>query len=820
MKAVIENLAGGGAQIPARVRGPEAAKPTPARLCRHCGSPLLSAAASEPGFCCSGCAYVFRLVNEHGLENYYHIRDAVTPPVSPAVFEPRDHAWLAELQATAENSSATPELTLGLQGLSCAGCVWLIERLFQRQAGSLEAEANPQLGTLRLRWARGACDVAAFAQTLQSFGYLVGAPGAEPAGSESRLLVTRVGLCAAFAMNTMLFTLPVYFGMRPDAPYARLFGLLSLGFATLSVAVGGSYFLNRAWSALRRGIMHIDLPIAIGILGAYLGSVGGWILGREALVYFDFVSAFVLLMLIGRWAQTAAVEQNRRRLLASSMRPERVRVLRAGTAIERTLEELRAGDSIEIRTGETVPVEARLESTAATFGLAWITGEADPRDCRAGARVPAGAVNLSRMPVRLFASQPWSASLLARLWQPAERASHRHRFLERIVSGYLVAIFTVAIVAGTGWWFTTHDPVRTWSAVIAVLVVSCPCAIGLAFPLADELATVAMRQAGVFVREPGLWPRLGRIRKIVFDKTGTLTLENPVLQSPAALATLAPEARSALFALVQDSPHPVSQSLRENLLAGNLVPPEPASPDEWQEEPGQGVTLRWGTTRWSLGRPGWRNNATTANSGPADGKDFDTVLARDGKALAYFRFTDSIRPGVREEIQALRAEGREVFILSGDRHEKVETLAAALGLPVRNALGGLSPEEKASWLRQHDRSDTMMLGDGANDSLAFNAAFACGTPVIHRGVLGEKADFYYLGRGLAGLRRLFAVDAMRRKTQAGLLVFSIAYNLLAVGLAASGHMNPLLAAIFMPVSSLVTLALVALGMRRARQFRS
>jgi Cu2+-exporting ATPase len=610
-------------------------------------------------------------------------------------------------------------------------------------------------------------------------------------------------------MNIMLFALPVYFGMDKSFPYARLFGLLSAAFATLSVLVGGGYFFSRAFRALRERVMHIDLPIAVGIIGAYGGSLYGWLAGRESFVYFDFVGTFILLMLVGRWAQVAAVERNRRRLLTAQARPDKVRIVAAdGTVADRAVENLRPGESFLIRPGQVVPVEAQLESAAATFGTAWINGEADPRECRAGARLPAGAVNLSRTEVRLRAAQAWSDSLLAQLLQPAKRGVFRHRFIERIVSGYLIGVFVVATATGLAWWFGSHDAVRTWSIVTAVLVVSCPCAIGLAFPLADELATVALRRAGVFVREGDLWPRLGRIRKIIFDKTGTLTLETPVLQNPAALAALTPGARAALLALVRDNPHPISQSLYENLLGVGLPITEELA-GGITEEPGFGVALHAGNGLWSLGRPGWRGGSVPAFLTD----DHDTEFAHDGEVLARFRFKDTARLGARDEIAALRGLGFEVFILSGDRRAKVAEMAAALGLPPQNALGECTAQEKADWLRTHDRRDTLMLGDGANDSLAFNAAFARGTPVIHRGVLESKADFYYLGRGLGGLRELFSVNAARRRTQTWLLVFSVVYNALAVGLAVAGLMSPLLAAMLMPASSLLSLAIVAAGMR-------
>ncbi len=817
MSVISNDLVDRNASPKVRVRGLRASPAVPVHPCLHCGAPLVGESARQSGFCCSGCAYVYRLVHEHGLDGYYKMREAVVAPVDQAVFHARDFTWLVELQSVAEKSPATPELELEVQGISCAGCVWLIERLFHQQTGALQIETDAPLGRLRLRWTTGQFDAPAFARTLHSFNYLLGPPGEEPVVPESRQLVRRIGLCAAFSMNVMLFTLPVYFGMTKEFTYARLFGLLSLAFATFSLLTGGVYFINRASRALRDGVMHIDLPIAVGITGAYLGSLYGWISGRGELVYFDFVAVFILLMLAGRWAQTAAIERNRHRLLSGHVRPRKVRVNTPQGDSERAVEELVVGDVFAVRSGEVVPVEARLDSPGATLGTAWINGEAEARTCRAGARVPAGAVNLGRAEISLCAAQPWSDSLLAQLLRPARRDAYRHTFLERVIRGYLIGILVVATAAGLGWWFVSHNAARTWAVVTAVLVVSCPCAIGLAFPLTDEMATVALRRRGVFVREGDLWPRLARIRKIIFDKTGTLTLETPVLENPEALTVLAPAARAALLALVQDNPHPVSQSLCECLLADGPAAPgaSPGPPGEISEETGHGVILQTATTRWSLGRPHWRGGKGSACHIIDDKTSaaHDAEFAGDGVVLARFRFSDAARPGASGEISALQCRGFATYILSGDLGGKVDAMASALGIAPENAIAEATPAGKAEWVRRIDRRDTLMLGDGANDSLAFDAALVRGTPVIHRGVLEGKSDFYYLGRNLAGLQELFTVAAVRRRTQRWLLIFSIAYNVLAVGLAASGRMNPLIAAILMPVSSLMTLLIVVLGMR-------
>jgi Cu2+-exporting ATPase len=765
--------------------------------CRHCGAPLIDERMRASGFCCAGCSYVYRLVHEQGFAGYYRIKDDITAPADAAVFQPRDYSWLAEAQHGAEAADTKiPELMLDVQGISCAGCVWLIERVFQQQPGARGIFVNAQYGSMRLRWVRGEFSAPEFARKLQALGYLAGPAGQLAAEPESRGLVRRIGLCAAFAMNAMLFSLPAYFGMERSFEWAGLFGVLSLAFGTLSLLVGGTHFLGRAVHALRERAMHIDLPISIGIVGAYAGSLYGWIVGDERYVYFDFVSAFILLMLVGRWAQVAAVERNRRRLLGQQPKPQPVRLV-DGPAIP--ADQVRTAQELVLRSGQTVPVEARLDGEAAAFSLASINGEAEPRIFATGQRVPAGAVLVSRGERRVTALQGWENSLLAQLLQPGDGRGERELFLEKIVRGYLVAILGIAAISGVAWGLAGAGALHAGAVVTAVLVVSCPCAIGLAFPLADEMATVALRRRGVFVRETGLWSRLARVRALVFDKTGTLTLETPSLQNPEALQALDASARAALCALVRDNPHPVSQSLHELLLVEGTCD---ALAGEVRETVGQGVELG----AWSLARAGWKDG------GPAGA---ETVLARDGEVLARFRFADMARADAREELKALQREGFSIHILSGDEREKVALIARQLELDPAAALGEMTPQGKADWLSARGIDDALMLGDGANDSLAFDRALCRGTPVVHRGVLERKADFYYLGRGIGGLRTLFAVDRIRRRTQRVILIFSVAYNLLAVGLAVAGHMNPLVAAALMPANSLMTLALVTHGMRPA-----
>jgi len=773
--------------------------------CRHCGSARLDARAPA-GFCCAGCAQVHALIVASGLERYYDLRPATVAPVNEGILAVGDFGWLAAAQAS-ETAAGRTTLRTAVRGISCVGCVWLIERLLTEGPGLRAARVNAQRGTVALEWAPGA-DLPAAACRLAGFGYLL-VPDDGGAPDEDGLTL-RLGLCGAFAMNTMLNAVPAYLGLRTDEAFAGLFRLLSVGFATLSLLVGGSYFIARAWAALRRRHLHMDLPIALGLLAAYGAAFVGWALGRPNLEYWDFVSLFTFLMLVGRWTQERAIEANRRRLPPSAPAVREVTLYADGRATEplRRVKAtaLKPGDIFGVAAGQVAPVGGRLLGDETELSLAWINGESAPVAFPTGRLVPSGAQNLGPGELRLQAAESWADSLLRKLTEAGGDGAFEARQLGRILGWYLGAVLVIAALGFLARGVSTGDWAAALQAAISVLIVSCPCAIGLAFPLATELAVGGLRRHGVYLRDHRVWERAGRIRRVVFDKTGTLTLEYPRLDEPAALARLTSAERAALATLVDHNLHPFGRSLREALGPAGMAAP---AAGVVRSIAGRGLSLRdLAGVEWTLGRPPEAAGETPLEVSATD-------FRRAGELVARFTFTEELRPRARDEIDRLRRAGIEVFLLSGDRPAKVAALLAELGLPADRGLGNLSPTAKADWVRRHGGARTLMLGDGANDALAFSEATLRGTPVVDLSLLEQQADFYLLGRDLAGLGRLLAMVRHRRQVLTEVFLFTTTYNAAVIGLALAGRMSPLWAAILMPASAILTLAHVTVRMRRA-----
>lgn len=767
----------------------------PAQACAHCGTSVVAQAA--PAFCCDGCRVVYALLHEQRLTRYYALGGGAGTPVSSS--NRRDHKWLEATAAQLQHEgSALTHIALDVQGLHCSACVWLMEELFRRAEGAGSILVNPALGTVAIT-ASPTFDVRRFVGDIESFGYVFG-PALKQAqeGSRDNGLLLRMGICVALTMNAMVFALAIYLGLRSGPTY-ELMHAAGYALSCIAVAVGGSVFFASAWRALRRGVLHMDAPIALGIALAFLGSTWSFFWGDKSASYFDTITTFITLMLVGRWLQERVLAKNRQSLLADdgvdSLFVRRV----AGSQVELVrCRDVRANDELLLAAGDLVPVNSQLLDEEASISLDWISGESAPRAYKAGALLPAGAFNAGSTAVRAKATTTIEESpLVALLRSPMTRAVDGARtsiWWQRLARYYVWGVLVIASAGGLAWYIATSNGARTLDVMTAILVVTCPCALGIATPLAYEFVQAGLRRRGLFVRTATFLDRAREVSQIVLDKTGTLTSGALALAATDGIDALSPDERNLLYNLVVRSTHPKSLAVA-TALRDRGVHFEPL--ESFTEIPGAGLLCRWRGQEVRFGAAGWAANEALGD---------DLVFAFDGKPRLRLQTCEALRSDAKQEIEALARDGYEMWIVSGDTTARVQETARILRVPADHAFAECSPTDKAAWLRAHDRRNTLMVGDGINDSLAVSQAWCGGTPAVDRPFMPARSDFYFTTAGLAPIRTaLRAARALHRVTRRN-LVFAIAYNAFAIGLCLMGVMRPWLAAVLMPASSLVVIA--------------
>lgn len=784
------------------------------RRCQHCGNQFEPRFEAET-FCCAGCRVVHDMIETGGFGTFYELlgKKTLQPAESAAARNALDER-VAEAIAEAEREcpeESPAKLTLRVGNLSCTACVWLIERLHRNCDGALKILTDTQRSIVTLWWTPGEFDVNGFIAQLHRFGYPASVvdENDEDLPSESQGLLTRLGVTAGLAMNTMVFTLPAYLGLEPGDELARLFSLVAFASSTLALAVGGSYFFQRAWTAFKANSMHMDIPISLGLAAAYAGSLIGMIFDIEGMLYFDFVATFAFLMLGGRWLHLRIVEQNRRQLRARERDLTTVFRIENNGAKQRVgLRKVEAWDVLEIPPGAIVPARAQLLDGAASFQLDWINGEPEPVSFEVGQEIPAGARNGAVEAVRLISREAFVGSTLERLLFDSPSAEAREfadPLVEKILRSYLFAVLGIAVVGGTTWFVSSQSLPSALQVFISVLVVSCPCALGLALPLLDEILLTKLKRDGIFLRRHSLWGRLRKITKLVFDKTGTLTEPAKRLLNPDVLDRLEENECEALRALTIDNSHPIAKALNETLTSRFGVELKRLDGNRL-EVPGMGVSIVRGESTWRLGRGSWATHPDDPDHGEA------CVLSCDQTSVAVFRIEETIRDGADDQLRDLRGLGYRLALLSGDPDgDRVARTARLLGLEPKDTHYNVTPEEKADYIQAEPEGSVLFIGDGGNDSLAFRAAAASGAPATGISAVEGKADFIFSGRGFHAIGQLLATARRRRHLIAAIFATAIVYNVLAVAVCLAGYMNPLLAAILMPLSSIVTTAIATRG---------
>ncbi|MBL8731704.1 MAG: heavy metal translocating P-type ATPase metal-binding domain-containing protein [Planctomycetes bacterium] len=778
------------------------------RLCTHCGLVVPHERRSSP-YCCAGCEAVNALLQAEGLTRFYDLGGRASGAVG-AVPKAPPIEWLPELEARHSAGSVT-RLVLDVQGLRCAACVWLLQTLWKRIPGGRDLRIAPSLGQATLTYDLGSGAAEAFVQRAGRLGYPM-APPSRTLSRDSSLLV-RLGIASAIAMNAMILAVSLYFGLDTavaDAGLRALFGWVLLGLGTASVVLGGPVFFKAALAGLRVGVVHMDLPISLGILMAWAGSVYGQLTGGAT--YFDTVAIFVAFMLGGRFLQQRTLAQSRDLVLADDG-AEHLRARRiAGDRVELVpVHALQPGDQLLLAPGDLVPVRARPSEVEASFSLDWINGESEPRSFAVGEEVPAGAFQAGRRAVRAEVVADYAGSGLSHLLtqDPIDRENThgRVRFWSLLGSNYALGVLLAAALGALGWAF--FDASRSLPVAVSILVITCPCAMGIATPLAFHLALAMLRRRGVFVRTRSLLDKVLHVRKVVFDKTGTVTFGG---LRATANGKVPAAALPVLATMAASSNHPVSQavlqSLGERPFDATLAV---------VEVPGKGLECVVAGHSWRLGSRSFCGLGVAAAREGSEPAGRECVFARDGEAVATFTLEEDFRAGIADEVAALQARGLEVHLLSGDRPDRVREAATRLGIDPAQAHGGMSPADKAAAIGAIDRHDAMMIGDGINDAPAFQAAFCAGTPAMDRPVLPARSDFCFRGAQAGAVRSLFDVAGLHAAVVRTNLTLALAYNSTTLVLCFAAAMTPVLCAVLMPLSSIALVLHTSVRFARARR---
>jgi Cu2+-exporting ATPase len=695
-------------------------------------------------------------------------------------------------------SDGTATLDLVVENLHCPGCIPKIEGALKREAGVLHARVNLTTKRLHLHWRPEANAAPALLASVANQGFKLAPydPGAlRGSGAAQEKALLRALAVAGFAAgNVMLLSVSVWSGLVSDmGPGTRgLFHWISALIALPAVAYAGQPFFRSALGALRGRRLNMDVPISLAVILASAMSLYETI-DHGAYVYFDAAVMLLFFLLIGRYLDHRVRGQAR-------SAAENLMLLRARAATvigedgqqkSLPIAEIRVGMRVAVAAGERVPVDGRIRRGRTEIDTSLVTGESLPRAAEAGAEVFAGTLNLGG-PIEVEVGAVGEGTLLAeivRLMESAEQGRARYvRLADRAARIYAPAVHALAAISFLGWLAVGLGWQPALLIAVAVLIVTCPCALGLAVPAVQVAAVGRLLRKGVLVKSPDGLERLAAIDTVVFDKTGTLTLGRPELVNGGEIADADLRLAASIAAA---SRHPLARALCQ--AAGAIRPIEA----EVREEPGLGlaVTLEDGALR--LGNRIWCG----IESG-GDAIESEMWLAGVGRAPVRFAFRDTPRPDAARVVAWLRGRGLAVELLSGDREAVAREVAEALGIADWSA--ECKPADKIARLEALAASGhkVLMVGDGLNDAPALAAAFVSASPADAADVSQTAADFILQGESLAPLIDALRISRFSRRLVLQNFALAIGYNMIAVPLAMAGLVTPLIAALVMSASSI------------------
>ncbi len=792
--------------------------PEPAlAACAHCGLPVPAGRAT---YCCGGCEIVAGAIAANGLEQFYALRERPEPASTTgrAYTELDDPAFQRVNVDLVANGMC--HAALYLEDLRCTACLWLVESAPRCVPGTVDVRVDLGRSRADVTWDPRLTRLSSIARFLDGVGHAPhpyrGLDRDRQRRREDRALLVKLGVAGAAMGNLMLLAVALYAGLfggmsRGDATFFR--------WASMLVAVPGLGYaatpmFRTAIGALRARRLHLDLPLSIGIAaGLGWGSVN--VLRGAGEIYFDSLAMLVFLLLVARWV---VLRHQRRASTAAelllALTPSRARRLDGEVAIEVPIEAIVLGDRIQVLVGDVIPVDGMVVAGSSALDVGLLTGESRPTEVRVGDAVAAGTVNLAA-PLVVQATAVGETTRVGKLVANIEALSARKAPIERLVdrvAGSFVKIVTIAAVITFITWSAVVSFAAGAETAMALLIVTCPCALALATPLAVTVALGRAARRGVLIKGADALERLATPGTMFVDKTGTLTAGKLAVVSwrgdvDAAQLGAAVEAGSS---------HPIARALRSYAATTRCA-------TQVEEELGHGISGIVEGRHVLVGAPPWVRARAAAHpiiegwiAELAERGETPIVIAVDGRAVAVAGLSDPVRGDARAALDRLALLGWRVELLSGDDERVVRRVGTGLGIPSDRCHGGVTPEGKAFRVAAAKRhGPTVMVGDGVNDAAAMAAATA-GIAVSGAAEIAiETSDVYLRAQAIGDIAA--TVDGARA-TLATIhrnLRLSLLYNLTAGALAVSGVIHPLIAAVVMPLSSLTVLA----SSLRSRAFR-
>ncbi|OOZ36048.1 copper-translocating P-type ATPase [Solemya velesiana gill symbiont] len=810
-----------------------------AGACFHCSLPIQPSErivaeikGEERDFCCIGCKSVCQAIYAAGLEGFYQ-RTPEGTPLAPPPELPRELALydLDEVQEEfVDTSGEIRDIHLLVEGIHCAACVWLIENTLKAMPGIAEARVSLSGRRLHVKWDNERLKLSAIIQRMGQIGY--GAVPYDPEAAEgsikrqNRDLLYRMAFAGFTMMNLLWISIALYSG-ADKGEFRTMFQWVGFALATPTLLYSGYPFFKGAWSGIRNMHLGMDLPIAIGASITYLYSLYVTLGGSEVgEVYWDTVVNFLFVILVGRHLESISKRQavaSTQRLL--DLQPRVATVLRSDEENIVPIRSVKVGETVLVRPGERIPVDGVIVDGGSAVDEAMLTGESEPVAKGQGDSVSAGTINGHGV-LHVQVEGLLKNTALGRIIRLVEEAQASKApiqcMADRIVPWFVAA--TIGLATGTFFWWLGTDFEMALMAATAVLIITCPCAFGLATPMSIAVASGLGARHGILVKNGEVLETLSDINHVVFDKTGTLTEGRMSLSAVhmAESAWIRGEGEQSreiktlladLAALERFSEHPVASAIIECAQEAGVAT-SAIKAERFENRPGFGVSAQVNGRSIAAGNAAWmdelgiqRNDRFNELQKELDASGIGSLhCAVDGQEVALIAVEDRIREDAQDLVTALKAEGMKLTLLSGDRQRTAEAIAERLGGGVE-VIAEVMPEDKDRVISelQAGNHKVAMVGDGVNDAPALvraDVGIALGTGTD---VSIASADIVLMS---SELKKVHLAAALSRRTLCTIrqnIGISITYNIIMVPLAMAAFVTPLVAAVSMPISSLLVI---------------